>query len=717
MFKISVFKGFTRETGKTEVLHPLQEIIDGKHFALVEKIRKHIEQGNKEKASHIKKQLPAVTFSATYQGRRVPEQIQQYNDVLILDVDGLNQEQIELCRMLIVQQPCTLFLFTSPSGNGLKAGVYLTDEEACRWRNAIFTKESITYNELEHYHKRMFEKAKALFELLCGLTVDPSGSDIGRLCFLSFDPAAYINRQALEEVVIPAVNITTTPPPAKKKGAGKVFREEMPGNTNIDCSQIDTPIQMMFQKCVNSVRRTFDYKPGQRDTFIYTLASTCYARSLPQDAVALLAEKHFGAPDLDVQKIVGNAYHYTSKIDRAEEEKKKNQVQRIVEFMDQHYRMRRNTVLERLEIEEKLSGLATTRQFVAMKRKHYNTVFLDLQLAGINCHPSIVRSVIDSRYVEDFDPFVHYFGTLPPWDGTTDYIARLADTVETTTQDFWRDCLKRWLVGLVACALDVDIANQLALIVKGAQGKGKSTWIRNLLPPQLKEYYRNGMPLSTNRDHMLCMSQRLIINLEEFEGMKNGDIAELKRLITQDSITERKVYDYDIELFNRRASFIASTNEPRFLEDITGTRRFPTVTALKIDYKTPVDHQGIYSQAMYLWKNNFRYWYEESEIDRLNEQNSQYSLQSAEEELFYLYFRKPGARDIEQKWMPVTAILSYLSHMGKILVNNVNSRKLLKVFDRDGFNKRKNDNNIWEYEVIQLTVEEINRNYKKQISN
>lgn len=71
---------------------------------------------------------------------------------------------------------------------------------------------------------------------------------------------------------------------------------------------------------------------------------------------------------------------------------------------------------------------------------------------------------------------------------------------------------------MVACALDDKIENQLAIIMKGEQGKGKSSWIRHLLPPELSKYYRNGMINPENKDHMLFLSQCLLINLEEFEA-------------------------------------------------------------------------------------------------------------------------------------------------------------------------------------------------------
>ena len=120
-----------------------------------------------------------------------------------------------------------------------------------------------------------------------------------------------------------------------------------------------------------------------------------------------------------------------------------------------------------------------------------------------------------------------------------------------------------------------------------------------------------------------------------------------------------------------------------FLKDPAGAfRRYPTVTVEEIDYHAPVNHAGIYSQALYLWKNGFHYWYENEEIATLNEVNREYSLASIEEELLYVYFRKPKADDLDVKWMPVSAILVLISMNGKIQMNDRNQKSLVQILER-----------------------------------
>lgn len=714
---VSVFQGFSRCIGKVQLTNKLHEIASSANERNVGKIRALLREGKAEEAAQVKMQLQGFTLSATYGNRRVAECIEAYNDVLMLDFDHLDEQALRQSMTLISGDANTLFCFISPSGNGIKIGAYMHDEPSLRLRSELRQRTEISYEELDRYHKQMFGCAKAYYEQLIGQQMDDSGSDIGRLCFTSYDPELSINQEALARVEILSLKILPPVPGKKKKSPRQLLKEELPGREDVDCSHIEMSMQMEFQNCVRAVQRKDTYVTGNRDNFIFALGNKCYQKDLPEEAVAVLAERQFGASDLDVRQIILNAYRYTSRIDAQQEEKNKPVALRIVEYIDKHYEIRRNVVQERLEFRPRTTSRKkdAAQPFTPMKRQHYNTLYYDLQLAGISCHPNTVRSLVDSRYAKDYNPFVQYFYGLKPYDGKRDYIGELAATVRTTDQVFWEDSLRRWLVGMVACALDDNVVNQLALVLKGAQGKGKSTWIRHLLPPELCKYYRNGMLNPENKDHMLFLSQCLLINLEEFEGMKNGSIAELKRIITQDAVTERRAFELDADLYTRRASFIASTNEPRFLKDTGGSRRFPSSTALEIDYQAPVNHEGVYSQALHLWKQGFHYWYEKEEIEELNEKNREYTLSGIEEELFYVYCRKPLPTDLSMKWMPASAILALISVNSRIQVNDRSVRNLIQILERDGFKKRMSQNNIWEYELVQFTFEEIDRNYKQCI--
>lgn len=56
--------------------------------------------------------------------------------------------------------------------------------------------------------------------------------------------------------------------------------------------------------------------------------------------------------------------------------------------------------------------------------------------------------------------------------------------------------------------------------------------------------------------------------LGEFDTLSPERMQNLKSLITQDVVNERKVYDIQNYTYIRRASFIASTNNPHCMPDV-----------------------------------------------------------------------------------------------------------------------------------------------------
>lgn len=362
-----------------------------------------------------------------------------------------------------------------------------------------------------------------------------------------------------------------------------------------NASPIDLQVQLDFRKALEYTQRKERLETGNRDNFFYCLGNQCYRRHITEEEAVSLAHSHFGElPDFDLELPLHNAYQYTSKTDCAEEEEKTPRICQVIKFMDEHYEIRRNVVKEQIEFRKLIPGVPPTElpPFSTLRVKDVNTFYINAQMKKIYVSQANLKALVDSDYAKPFNPFVHYFTSLEAWDGKTDHIGQLTKTVKAADQAFFEDSFRRWLVGMVACAINDEVQNHQLMLLHGAQGKGKSTFIRRLLPPELKDYYRNGMIYPENKDHLLQMSSCLIINLDEFDTLSPARMQELKSLITQDVMNERKVYDIQNYTFTRRASFIASTNNPHCLPDIGENRRILFNTLLKIDYHTPVNHQG-----------------------------------------------------------------------------------------------------------------------------
>lgn len=703
---ITTYRGFSKVKGRCSLNELIEKVRSSRYAALIEKIGRLIREGKTKEAENVKRQLDYFTVTANYHECRLAHSIAAYNDIITIDLDHLPEKELDRIRALIETDEATLACFLTAKQHGFKVLAYPVSLEAEGWRNAFFRTPAITYSRLEQYHAGMYELARKHYEKLLETEVDTSGKDLSRGVFASYDPRAFYSPRRVAH--IPQRTFTIEAPEPARRGRQK----EEPATD--PTGEVSAYTCMEFNKCLSSTRRLMKYTEGNRNSFLFTLGNKCFRKGLEEAEVKRLAAVKLGEDgQMDTDTPIANAYTYTDRTERAEEKKKIPPVEQVIDYLDRNYAFRRNTVLDRLEMCD-LSKTKEGKSFYAMRNKDLNSIFLNISRQGIAYPLNSLKSVIDSDYTPEFNPFTDYFGGNVRWDRTTDHIGKLADTIQAEDQEFWREGFRRWIVAMVASALQPGKANQQALVLHGAQGKGKSTWIRHLLPPELGEYYRNGMIDPANKDDLLLLSTRLLINMEEFEGVKTGDIAELKRIIGQENVTIRKVYDTQAQLYPRRASFIGSTNNMQFLRDYGGNRRFLVIPVKAIDYRTPVDHKGVYAQAVQLIEDGFRYWFEGNEIDDINTRNERHRMKDPLEENLYVYFRPAGEKDFEVKWKPAAAILATLSVYGRTQANAQTQQVLVQILERDAFGKRVNVHGITEYAVVELSQQEVSENFRKR---
>ena len=723
---ITLYKGFSAVSGETGLLPVMEDIRNGKYADIVHRITDFALRGMKKEAELLKKSLPYLSLTANYARRRLPHSIIRYNHAVTIDIDGLADDRIPDLRRRVESDPDVLACFLSPKQHGLKIFVFLRTAFACKLREVTFSAAEVSYDSLEKYHAQMYDAARRHIEQLTGVQVDTSGSDLSRGFFISSDPCAYLNRTLLEEIPdYPARILPADKPAGKSADTSRKSPRPAAGKPDVPPATVEPWEQMEYRKALSTTKRTDRFTEGNRDNFLYILGNRCYRKGISEASACTLILRDFGREDMDVLAPVRNAYTYISKTEAAQKvkEEKRPLINRVMEFLEQHYGIRRNVILDRLEfLPLGASGTSDTSGtpgseackgiYRNMRGKDYNSIFVDLQMSGIVCFQNFLKSVIDSDYAADFNPFLDYLARLPAWDGT-DYIGALAATVRTDDQELWTEGFRRWLVGMVACALNEEDMNQLVLILYSEQGKGKSSWIRRLLPPQWKEYFYNGMIDPGNKDHAQLLSTRLIINMEEFEGVKPGELADLKRIITQENVTQRKVWDAQAFTFVRHASFIGSTNNRQCLQDIGGNRRFLPVTVKEVDYRTPVNHAGVYSQVLALLKEKYRYWFEGHEIELLNLHNELHRMKDPVEENLFVYFRKALPEDLCVKWMPAAAILSKIAVYGKVQVNRQAMQALVQSLEKYMFRSRTNAQGSTEYEVVDIQQADVEANFRK----
>lgn len=707
---ITAYRGLSVVSGSIDI-RKLFEFIRGSVYRdKIRRLRETMETGDTAKADRMKKQLPYYTVTATYAMERLAYSLVTYQDIIILDCDDMPAEKIPGYRQLVNDCPDTLGDFISPRMHGLKIFVYLTGEEPEALRAELNALGTIDLPTLERYHHRMYALASQKYEELLHTKVDTSGSDLSCGFFASHDPEAFLSPERLENVKPLTVRVTL---PTEEECKNKKRRKSSPQPpllpTQGNAAPIDLQVQLDFRKAMEYTRRKERLETGNRDNFFYCLGNQCYRRHITEEEAVSLTRSSFGdIPDFDLEQPLRNAYQYTSKTDREEKESHEPKICKMIRFMDEYYEIRRNIVKELIEFRRKptTTDEKASSDFAILRAKDVNTFYINAQMKGISCSQNSLKALVDSDYAKPFNPFTHYFFSLPTWNGKTDYIAQLAQRVKTTDPAFFIDSLRHWLVGMVACAIDDKVQNQQLLLLHGGQGSGKSTFIRKLLPPELDTYYRCGMIIPENKDHLLQLSSSLIIDLDEFDTLPSWQMQSLKRLIVQGVVTERKVFDLQMNNFIRRASFIASTNDQHFLVDILENRRYLINTILSIDNSGPVNHKGIYAQALALYRQGYRYWYEKEEVTFLNKRNESFRQKDPVEENLFFYFRAAKGGEIQAKWYPASYLLSILSLNGRTQSNPQTQKTLVTVLEKNHFINRNGNYGVTEYKVVEYTPEE-----------
>lgn len=170
--------------------------------------------------------------------------------------------------------------------------------------------------------------------------------------------------------------------------------------------------------------------------------------------------------------------------------------------------------------------------------------------------------------------------------------------------------LFRWMTGAIARVYRQERNPMLVFV--GEQEIGKSSFIRWLCPPLLREYFREGPIRPDNKDDRLRLADTFIQEVGELGSTtRRADVDALKNYITEKEIFERPPYGKRPMKKPAVCSFFGSVNYDGagFLNDPTGSTRFLTCEINHIDFSyTQIDVNLLWSEALYFYEHHPRVW-------------------------------------------------------------------------------------------------------------
>ena len=673
---LSFYSHVGSKTATTKTLHNIfQEIESGTYKKQVLKCRELYEDSKKEYDIE-KTKLPAFTFNGVFKETRKGENLTSYSKIMVLDIDKLSADEIDDIKSEVERIDYTLAVAISPSGRGLK----------------IFVKTTAN----KETHKVTFERLAEYYQNIIDCEIDQSGKDLARLCFMTFDTSIYTNLESKE----------------------------------FDVSQVNNTIQenttrflqiknlVLFLNNMSDMRKFSTEQLGMLSTY-------CNKYGLPKQDAYVFIKRDFKFGNEKVQNYLDSAYSNKDEFNSwilllnnnstpisLSKADKNSSFSKAKDYLQATFDFRYNEVLKNVEYKPK--GSATWHE---VDDRAEDTMYSGHKMLGSKINLTDFRALLRSAEISTpLNPFQQYFDSIKnKWkEGSPDYISEMAGTITTTKQEFWIRVFKKWIVAVVRCLLNPEDVNHTAIIFQGDQGLGKTTWIRNLLPKGMDRYFYEGAVDLKGKDSLILLSTMWFISMEELENMTRGEQGELKRYITQQFLNLRRSYGRNHENWIRRASFIGSVNDPQVLND-TQTRRFPTFEVIKIDNKHNIPLDLLYSQAYHLAQDsNFRYWFEDEEIEEINKNNEFFKVSTIEEDILLKNFEPADRGNPESEHLTATEILSRMSELvsGVGNFNTGNAINVGKLLKKHNYTRAKSGG-VYGYYVRQFSEAEVRENQQK----
>lgn len=642
---ISIYKNIhdskSRETIHLETF--LQAIQSGKWEDQVNQVRILKEHDERQAA---KKNLPYVTISGIFNDGRSISGLSAHSGFISMDLDNLNNE-VEGTRQLLSNDPYVYACFTSVSGTGLCVLFKINPEK----------------------HREAFDGIADYLIKQYQLIIDPSGKDVSRPRYVSFDPHLFHNENSL-------LFKKYLPKPKAKKIQATIFVQdefervinEMQ-SANISCvedyrdwrdigfgladqfgeggrkyyhilSSASTKYQpemcdRQYTHCLRgngksgskiTIATIYWYAKqagiqtfGEKTKKVAAATSTMKKAGLDSKAIAENLRKFEGITG--VEEIIQQAFAANQSFAPGE-----TMVENIRMWLRHNYQLRRNLITLKVENAGKV-----------LDDIDLNTMFLDCKVLFDDVTFDLFCKVIFSANTESYNPFLEFFEANKDVTATGAIDAFFS---AFETKDDIKYFGKKWVVATVASIYGKH--NPLMLIFAGEkQGTGKTEAFRRILPKELRSYYGEMSTGMKDTDLNIMLTQKLIVVDDECGNKSRKDAQHLKSTLSKQTFTVRLPYGKVNVDLARLASLGGTSNELGLLNDPTGNRRIVPIEVLGINHASlnAVSKTALWMEAYKLYHEGFDFELSSADISKLAGETEKFEETTLENEMIQKWFQ------------------------------------------------------------------------------
>jgi putative DNA primase/helicase len=224
-------------------------------------------------------------------------------------------------------------------------------------------------------------------------------------------------------------------------------------------------------------------------------------------------------------------------------------------------------------------------------------VWLQERGIGVRSRGTIAAPVALDAKERPHHPVLEYLNRTR-WDGTPRLDTWLMGYLDCQgPPDYLRAVGRAWMISAVARVREPGCQADHVLVLEGPQGAGKSRTARTLAVQP--EWFAGDLPDLANKDALLQLHGRWIIELGELAAIRRAELERIKGFITQPVDVYRPPYARRALTIPRQCVFIATTNESEYLRDKTGNRRFWPVLVGRIDLDALArDRDQLWAEAL-----------------------------------------------------------------------------------------------------------------------
>ena len=342
-------------------------------------------------------------------------------------------------------------------------------------------------------------------------------------------------------------------------------------------------------------------------------------------------------------------------------------VREMKQYVTNTFEVRHNVITDVYEFRRK----ETDEAWRALDERGFNTIACGVEDANIFCLDSRIKHWLRSDFAQDYHPVRQWLESVRgKWDGvdrTADLFGRISP------YRYCREMGRIWLRAVVSQWLGYDTQHANAvmlLLVSPQQGLHKSTFVRELLPSELRDYYTDDFSLSAKGNAQRKLVEFAIVNIDEFDKENPKKMPELKTLMQTMKPSFIGAYKKNFNRLPRIASFVGTSNSRQLLYDHTGSRRFLILEPKEMIRTGGIDYEQLYAQMIHEVEAGMPTYFTKAQEREMQRRNQRYMVKDELETLFSTFFRV-ARNNKEGELITAEEVLNKLSAHDHHVVRNL----------------------------------------------